>query len=618
MSIVVDLVYIHHVLFCSFVEDSMSFKKKKRYNLLVRFLRWRIRNVSNRNFFLAVAVLIGLLSGLAAVFMKNSVYQIRTFLTHGFSAEMHNYWFFVYPAVGIALVVLLVHYVLKVRIGLGIPVILHAISGTKGAIKPHHMFSSAITSTLTAGFGGSIGLEGPAVLTGGAIGSNLGQLLHLNYRQIILLIGCAVTGSLAALFKAPIASIIFTIEVLMLDLTLSSLVPLLLSSVSATLVSYFFLGQDVLLPIKITGVFHLKEVPLFILLGAFTGLVSLYFTKVIVGVDDLFKRIRSQWTRWFVAAGLLGVVIFLFPSLYGEGYDSINSALNGDLGFIFDKSGYYTISGDAGATILILALLVLMQVVATALTISAGGVGGIIAPSLFTGMAAGLLFGSVYNLFFDSHISLALFALVGMSGMIGGVLHAPLTGIFLMAEITLAYHLIVPLMITAGMSYITIRVFQPVSFYHIQLARRKQLFTQDKDKIVLSLMKVDKLIETNFSPIKLDATLGDLVSVIAASKRNIYPVVDDENNYYGAVNMDHVRDIMFRTELYQAVFIRNKMSKSPVTISPGESMEDVALKFHQSSDFNIPVLTNGKYVGFISRARLFSSYRQLLKKWSED
>jgi CIC family chloride channel protein len=596
----------------------MSLKTKKRYNLLVRFLRWRIRNISNRNFFLAVSVLIGLLSALAVVIMKNGVYLIRTLLTKGFSAEMHNYWFFVFPAVGIALVVLLVHYVLKVRIGLGIPVILHAISGTKGAIKPHHMFSSALTSTLTAGFGGSIGLEGPAVLTGGAIGSNLGQLLHLNYRQIILLIGCAVTGALAALFKAPIAAIIFTIEVLMLDLTLSSLVPLLLASVTATLTSYLFLGQDVLLSLRIAEVFHLHDVPLFILLGAITGVFALYFSTVITGVDDLFKKIRSKWTRWFVAAGLLGLVIFLFPSLYGEGYDSINRGLNGDLGFLFDRSGYYTFSGEAGTTILILLLLVLLKVVATALTIGAGGIGGIIAPSLFTGMALGLLFGSVFNYFFETDISLGLFALVGMAGMFAGVLHAPLTSIFLMAEITMAYNLIVPLMITAGISYVTIRLFQPVSFYHIQLARRKQLFTQDKDKIVLSLMKVDKLIETNFSPIKLDATLGDLVGVIARSKRNIYPVVDDENNYYGALNMDHVREIMFKTELYETVFIRNLMSKSPVTIFPGESMEDVALKFHQSSDFNIPVLSNGKYVGFISRARLFSSYRQLLKKWSED
>ena len=596
----------------------MSSKSKKRYNLLVRLLRWRIRNISNRNFFLVVAVVIGLLSGLAAVIMKNAVYQIRTFLTHGFSADMHNYWFFVYPAVGIALVVLLVHYILKVRIGLGVPVILHAISGTKGAIKPNHMFSSALTSTLTVGFGGSIGLEGPAVLTGGAIGSNLGQLLHLNYRQIILLIGCAVTGALAAIFKAPIAAIIFTIEVLMLDLTLSSLVPLLFAAVSATLISYLFLQQDVLVSLKITEIFKLRDVPLFILLGVFTGIVSFYFTKVITGLDDLFKKIRSKWTRWMVAAGLLGLVIFLFPSLYGEGYDSINRALNGDLGFIFDKSGYYTFSGEAGATILILALLVLMKVVATALTMGAGGIGGIIAPSLFTGMATGLLFGSVYNYFFESDISLVLFALVGMSGMIAGVLHAPLTGIFLMAEITLAYNLIVPLGITAGVSFITIRFFQPVSFYHIQLARRRQLFTQDKDKIVLSLMKVDKLIENNFSPIKLDATLGDLVKVIAVSRRNLYPVVDDENNYYGVLNMDHVREIMFKTDLYNKVFIRNLMAKSPVTISPGESMEDVALKFNQFSDFNIPVLSNGQYMGFISRARLFSSYRQLLKKWSED
>jgi CIC family chloride channel protein len=596
----------------------MSEPGKKRYNLLVRFLRWRIRNISNRNFFLAVALLIGLLAGFAVVLMKNAVYFIRTLLTHGFSAEMHNYWFFIYPAIGIALVVLLVHYLLKVRIGLGVPVILHAISSTQGAIKPHHMYSSLLTSTLTAGFGGSIGLEGPAILTGGAIGSNLGQLLHLNYRQIILLIGCAVTGVLACLFKAPIAAIIFTIEVLMLDLTLSSLVPLLLASISATLVSYLLLGQDVLVSMQIRDIFRIKDIPLFILLGVFTGLVSFYFSTAITFIDDFFTRFRSKWSRWLIAAGLLGVLIFLFPSLYGEGYDSINRALGGDLGFIFDKTGYHSFSGEAVATMVILLLLVLFKVVATALTMGAGGIGGIIAPSIFTGMAAGLVFGFAFNHFFHTDVSLVLFALVGMAGVFAGVLHAPLTGIFLMAEISMAYQLLVPLMITAGVSYITIRLFQPVSFYHIQLMRRRQLFTQDKDKIVLSLMKVDKLIETNFSPVRLDASLGDLVKVIATSRRNIYPVVDDENNFYGSLNMDSVRGIMFKPELYDTMFIRNLMSKPPFTISPGESMEDVAHKFHQSSDFNIPVLDGGKYVGFISRARLFTSYRLMLKKWSED
>ncbi len=565
-----------------------------------------------------MAIVVGILSGLATVLMKNLVYLIRTLLTHGFSAEVHNYLYFIYPAIGIAIVIILVHLVLKVRIGLGIPVILHAISSTKGAIKPHHMFSSAMTSTITIGFGGSIGLEGPAILTGGAIGSNLAQLFHMNYRQIILIIGCAVTAAIAALFKSPIAAIIFAIEVLMLDLTLSSLVPLLFASMSATLISYMALGQDVLKPIKIDEVFHLHQVPLFILLGIFTGILSLYFTKVIVGVGDLFEKIRSRWSRWVTGSVLLGVIIFLFPSLYGEGYGAINRALSGDLGFIFDKSGYYTFQGEAIATMLLLLMLILMKVVATALTIGAGGVGGIIAPSLFTGMAAGLLFGSAFNYFFHTDTSLVLFALVGMAGVFSGVLHAPLTGIFLMAEITLAYNLIIPLMLVAGLSYATIRLFQPVSFYHIHLRRRKQLFTHDKDKMVLSLMKVDKLIETNFSTVRLDASLGDLVEVIAKSKRNLYPVIDDENNYYGVLNMDSVRDVMFLPQHYKTVFIRNLMSKSLVTIHPGEIMEDVAHKFHQSTEFNIPVLENGKYVGFVSRARLFSSYRQLLKKWSED
>lgn len=596
----------------------MAAKQKKRYNWLVRFLRWRLRHISNRNFIYMMAVLIGLLSGLAAVLVKNAVFLIRTFLTQGFSAEVHNYAFFIYPAIGIAIVLLLVQFVMKVRIGLGVPVILHAISSTKGAIKRHHMFSSAVTSIFTIGFGGSLGLEGPIILTGGALGSNIGQMFHLNYRQVILLIGCAVTASLAAIFKAPIAAIIFTIEVLMLDLTLSSLIPLLFSSVTATVVSYLMLKQDVLQSVVIGKGLQVSELPMFLLLGVFAGMVSLYFTKTLVGIEDLFEKIRKKRIRWLIASGLLGLVIFLFPVLYGEGYDAINQALKGDLGFMFHRSGYTSFEGDAGATILILALLTVFQVIASALTHGAGGIGGIIAPALFTGMTTGLLFASVHNYFFNPDLSLVLFALVGMAGVFAGILHAPLTGIFLIAEITMAYNLILPLMITAAISYTTIRLFQTNSFYHIQLARRKQLFTHDKDKMILAQMKVDKLIEYNFSTVKLDATLGDMVEVIAHSRRNLFPVIDDENNFYGVLSMDNIREIMFKQELYDTVFIRNLMSKSKFHISPGESMEDVAGKFQQSSDFNIPVLDNGKYAGFISRARLFSSYRQLLKRWSED
>lgn len=590
----------------------------KKSRLMFRFLRWRIRNINNRNFMLIVATLIGVLAGFAVVVVKNLVYFIRTILTSSFTGELHNYLFVIYPAMGIALVLLLTHYLMKVRIGLGIPVILHAISSTKGAVKRHHTFSSAITSVLTIGFGGSVGLEGPVILTGGAIGSHLGQVFHLNYKQIILLIGCAVTGALAAIFKAPVAAIIFTIEVLMLDLTLSSLVPLLFASLSATLISYLALGRDVIMAVEISRVFNLGEVPLFILLGILAGLVSLYFTKTLVGIGNLFERIRGKRMRWAFGAGLLGLLIFLFPSLYGEGYNTINSALNGDLSFLFARSGYSSFEGNVLATVVILLLLMLLKVVAAGLTLGAGGIGGIIAPALFTGMTGGLLFAHLYNNLFDASVSPTLFALVGMAGLFAGVLHAPFTAIFLLVEISMSYNLILPLMITSAISYATIRLFQPNSFYHIQLARRKQLFTQDKDKMVLSLLKADKLIETNFSPVRLDASLGDLVGVISEASRNLFPVIDDENNFYGVLNMDHVRRIMFKTELYETIFIRNLMDRPKFIISPGESMEEVASKFHQSSDFNIPVLNQGKYVGFISRARLFSSYRTLLKKWSED
>jgi len=581
-------------------------------------LIWRIRHISNRNFMLIMAVLVGVAVGLAAVIIKNGVYFTRTLLTKGFSADYFNYLFFIYPAIGIGLVIILLHRILKIRVGHGIPTILHAISSRKGVVKQHNLFSSVITSTLTVGFGGSVGLEGPTVATGGAIGSNLGQLLHLSYRQIILLIGCAAAGAMSAIFKAPIAAIVFVLEVVMLDLTLSSLVPLLLSSVTAALTSYLFLGQDVLYQVKLIDPFEMKQVPLFILLGVFSGFVSVYFSRMMVWSSELFDRIRKQWIRWLAGGFSLGVLIFFFPALYGEGYEAINAGLNNQLGFLFEKSPFAVFEHQTLAVFLILAALILLKVLATGLTFGAGGIGGIFAPCLFTGMVSGVLFAMTYNELFITDVSVTSFALVAMGGIIAGVLHAPLTAIFLIAEITMAYNLFVPLMITSAISYATTRYFQPSSVYHYQLARRKQLFTHDKDKVVLSLMKVDKLIENNFDTVKLDATLGDLVRVISVSKRNIYPVVDDEMTFYGMVILDDVRSIIFNQEKYEDTFVRNLMVKPKYTIDPDDTVEDVAQKFHLSGKFNIPVIHHGKYKGFISRARLFSSYRQLLKKWSED
>ncbi len=592
--------------------------KKHKTNLLGRFLKWRLRHVSNKNFMLVLAVMIGITTGLAAVIIKTSVHLIRTVLTQGFSADVYNIYYFIYPAIGITLAVIFLNRILKARVGHGIPTILHAISSTNGNISPHNMFSSVITSALTVGFGGSVGLEGPTVATGGAIGANLGKLFHLSYKQIILLIGCAAAGAMSAIFKAPIAAIVFVLEVIMLDLTMASLVPLLLASVSAALTSFLFLGQDVLYQFKLETAFEMKEVPLFILLGILCGLISVYFTRVYVGIGKFFSRINKKYVRLAIGGLGLGVLIFVFPSLYGEGYEAINGGLAGDFKYLFENSLFYNLVDKPWILILLVGLVLFFKVIATSITFGAGGIGGIFAPSLFTGMNAGIFFALVHNQLFNSHISVTNFALVGMGGIIAGVLHAPLTAIFLIAELTMAYELFVPLMITATISYATIKFFEPNSVYHIQLAMRKQLFTHDKDKVVLALMRVDKLIERDFDTIRLDASLGNLAGIIAKSKRNIYPVIDDDNHFYGMVILDDIREIMFRTDLYESTFVRNLMIKPMVTIEPGESMESVAQKFHKSGKYNIPVMKDGKYIGFVSRAKVFSSYRQLLRQWSED
>ncbi len=567
---------------------------------------------------LFMAVLIGISVGLAAVIIKRTVHLIRDLLTGGFNLEEYNIMYSLYPAIGIGIAVIFINYVVKQRVGHGIPTILHAISSTNGNISRHNMFSSVIASALTVGFGGSVGLEGPTVATGGAIGANLGKLFHLSYRQIILLIGCAAAGAMSAIFKAPIAAIVFVLEVIMLDLTMSSLVPLLLASVSAALTSYLFLGQDVIYQFALTDNFEMKEVPLFIGLGIFTGMLSVYFTRVYTGVGGLFDKLKTRWLKLAIGGLALGVLILVFPSLYGEGYETINGGLAGDFSYLFDRSLFYDLPREGWMLIILVALVLFLKVVATSITFGAGGVGGIFAPSLFTGLNAGILFALVHNKLLNPDISITNFGLVGMGGIIAGVLHAPLTAIFLIAELTMAYELFMPLMITATISYATIKIFEPNSVYHIQLARRKQLFTHDKDKIVLALMRVDKLIERNFSTIRLDASLGDLVEVIARSNRNIFPVIDDESNFYGMVILDNIRDVIFKTEQYETTYVRNLMVKPSVIIEPGESMDSVALKFQRSGKFNIPVIKEGKYVGFVSRARVFSSYRTLLKQWSED
>ncbi|MGM0504171.1 MAG: chloride channel protein [Bacteroidota bacterium] len=583
-----------------------------------RFLIWRVKRIDDRKFMIFLSILVGIVAGFAAVIIKNSVHFIQGLLTRSFVFQYQNYLYFVYPAVGILLVILFTRYILKRKVGHGIPTTLYAISKDNGKIRPHNMFSSIITSAVTVGFGGSVGLEGPTVATGAAWGSNIGRFFRLNYRQILLLLACAGAGSMSAIFKAPITAIVFVLEVIMLDLTLSSLLPLLFASVSAAITSYLFLGMDVLYPITVVQKFTIDNLLYYILLGVFAGLVSVYFTRMYKFIQNRFDHLSNSFYRWGIGALVLGLLIFLFPSLYGEGYEAINGCLHGDNSHLFNNSIFYDLKDNVFFVFIFFLLVIFMKAIATSVTFGAGGVGGIFAPTLFIGANTGLMFAKFINYFGIRELPLSNFALIGMGGLIAGVLHAPLTAIFLIAETTGGYELFLPLMIAASISFATTRIFEKYSVYTYQLARRGELFTHDKDKVVLSLLKVTQLIERDFLTINEEATLGDLVKVISQSKRNIVPVIDEENKLHGIVFINDIREIMFKRELYDEVYVKELMFMPSPTVSPEESMEDVARKFQTTNHYNLPVIKEGKYVGFVSRANVFSAYRDLLSKFSED
>ncbi|MFO8088010.1 MAG: chloride channel protein [Bacteroidales bacterium] len=590
----------------------------KKVSLLRRLLIWRVRHVSNYNFILILSVIVGLVSGLAAVLIKNSVHLIQAGLTNFFSKEYANYLYFAYPTIGVLLALLFIRYVVKHKVDHGIPGVLSAIATKKGKIHRHNMFSSVVSSALTVGFGGSVGLEGPTVATGAAYGSNIASLAHIEYKDRLLLIACATAGAMSAIFKSPIAAVVFSMEIIMLDLTMRRLVPLIMSSATAALTSYFFLGQDVLYPFELQETFSLPDIPFYIVLGVLTGFASVYFTEIYVKIAKLFERFKNIWKRLVIGGIALGVLIFLVPSLYGEGYEAINACLKGDFSYLFDNSIFYNFKDNMIAVILLLIVVVLLKVVAASITFGIGGIGGIFAPTLFMGANLGLLFAVVVNYlgFFD--VNSSNFALVGMAGMIAGVLHGPLTAIFLIAEITSGYGLFMPLMITAAISYVTVKVFESNSVYTIQLAKRGELLTHHKDKQVLKLMSVKPLVERDFSQISIDASLRDLVGVIAKAKRNIFPVVDEQGLFYGLIRMDDIRDIMFKPELYDKVQVKDMLVTPSFKISLDESMEEVTEKFSRSGNFNMVVVKDDKYVGFVSRAKVFSTYRRLLKQFSED
>lgn len=582
----------------------------KRIHIIARFHRWRLKNMSERGFITALSIVVGLFSGMGAVVIKNSIRLTHHLVDSFISSEVHNYIYFALPLIGVTLAVLSIKYIVRRPVRHGIPNVLYSISKRKGKVSSHNLYSSILTSSLTVGFGGSVGLEGPTVATGAAWGSWLSHFFRLNYKNRILILACASAGAMAAIFKAPIAAIVFAVEVIMIDFTVFSMVPLLLSSATAVVVSYLFLGQNVLVPFDVKDAFVLKDLPYFILLGILAGFVSVYFIKMYVFIGGFFDKIKKSTNRLIIGGVSLGVLVFLFPSLFGEGYDAINLGLVGDVQYLFNNSLFVGLKEEVWVALILLAAVISLKIVATSLTFGAGGVGGIFAPTLFMGVNTGMLFAHVVNMLGMRQISTNNFALIGMGGLIAGVLHAPLTGIFLIADISGGYKLFVPLMFTATFAYIIVRTFTPNSVYHIQLAQRKQLLTHDKDANVLQMMDLRKLIETDFEILSPQATLRDLTVAISRNHRNLFPVVDENGTMVGMLKMDDVRSMIFHHEMYDKVKISELMYMPEYFIDPKDSMEIVANKFETSGRYNLAVLENGKYLGFISRARVFTKYRK--------
>lgn len=588
----------------------------EKKTLVKKFLAWRVRYVSNRQFMMILSVVVGIAAGLAAVVIKKTVGFIHHLVQGVISLQGFEWLYLVAPGVGILLTVLFIKFVIRRPVRHGIPNVLYSISKNKGEMNRHNMVSSIIASSLTVGFGGSVGLEGPTVSTGAAIGANLGKALHLNYRQNTLLLGCACAAAMSAIFKAPIAGIVFALEVIMLDLTLASLVPLLLCSASAVVVSYLFLGQEVVYPFDIEHTYTLKELMFYVLLGLGCGFVATYFTRMYKYIEKLFEKIQNGWNRLIFGALTLGVLMMLFPHLFGEGYEVINGALRGDLYYLHDLGIFAHLNDNFLNFVIIMVFTIGVKVIATSVTFGAGGVGGIFAPTLFMGANTGVLFASLINRLGWVELPVKNFALIGMAGLIAGVLHAPLTGLFLIADLSGGYSMFLPLMITATISYVTAKSFEEHSVYTHQLAKRKELLTHDKDQNVMTMMDLNKLIETDFAVIPPDATLGDLVKVISTAHRNLFPVVDSKGMLKGMVKMDDIREIIFKPEKYGEVKVKDLMYMPEYFISPDDAMEDLVEIFRKSSRFNVAVIDKGRYLGFISRANAFTAYRNHLKMFS--
>ena len=588
----------------------------------MKLLRWREDHIPEKSFVVILAIIIGVASGLAAVLLKFLIGTISGLVNSVTEASQANYYYLVFPIIGIFLTGIYVRYVVRDNISHGVTRVLYAIAQKKSRLKFYNMYASLASSSVTIGCGGSVGAEGPIVFTGAAIGSNLGQAFRLSPHMLMMLVGCGAAAGISGIFKAPIAGVLFTVEVLMLDLTAGSVMPLIMASVAGATVAYVFTGYNVEFFFTQSEMFYTSRIPYVVLLGVFCGLVSVYFTKMIEVMERMFGRISRPRYRFFLGSILLSVLIFVFPPLFGEGYESINYLLNGHVEQIFNNSLFYGMRSSVGATLLLVGALCFMKVFATSATNGGGGVGGTFAPSLYVGCMAGFLFAYAVNSLgiVDPTMPLSTknFALVGMAGVMAGVMHAPLMAIFLTAEMTGGYSLFLPLLIVAAISYGTSRIFSNYSIYTKRLALQGELLTHQKDKTVLTLLKMDSVIETDFIPVHPDMSLKQMVDVISKSKRNLFPVTDDDGQLLGIVLLDDIRNIMFRPDLYRRMHVKRFMSMPPAKVELGTPTDQVMKMFDNTGAWNLPVVEEGRYVGFVSKSKIFNSYRQVLKHYSYD
>ncbi len=589
---------------------------------LDRIIEWRLKNISDRKFTLVLAFFVGMFAAIAAYILHSSIHLIQHLLTSEFDVSSFNWLYLVFPIVGIWLTSLFVRYVVRDNISHGITRILYAISTKQSRLSAHNCWSSVFASAITIGFGGSVGAEAPIVLTGSSIASNLGQLFRLNNRTLMLLVGCGAAAAIAGIFKAPIAGLVFTIEVLMIDLTMMSISPILIASVTATCFAYVFMGDSKLFTFTLDNPWLVERVPSNILLGIFCGLVSLYFIRMMTTIEGIFGKLKNhQYARLALGGIMLSTLIFLFPSLYGEGYRDINILLGGrsqdDWDAIMNGSLFY---GNEKLLIGYVGMVVLTKAFATASTNGGGGCGGTFAPSLFIGAFAGFFFARLWNIYdIGVYLPEKNAALLGMAGVMSGVMHAPLTGIFLIAELTAGYDLFMPLMIVSVSAYLTILVFEPHSIYGMRLAREGKLITHHTDRAVLTLMSLDSVIEKSYIGLDKDMELGQLVHSLSKSKNSLLPVLDGAGNLLGEIDMNKLRHIVFRTELYHHFRVYQLMTDPPARLRMGDPMEDVMKAFAEHHAHQLPVMDDDNHlIGYVSRSHVYALYRKMVADMSND